>query len=445
MQKEEVGNNFKLALFTILLGAFSGAVIWAFLRLMGICTKLLWEDLPDVVGVNWLPVAICAAGGLITGLIHVKCGDYPEELHDVLGKIKKDKHYNYKPMLSILICALLPLIFGASVGPEAGLTGVIAGLCYWVGDNVKFAKKNADKYSEIGAVVTLGSLFHIPLFGIFAVEETDVTDATKGNINIPKISKIVLYGLALGAAFLAMKGLSILLGSAGDGMPSFEYIEPSVTDYVLLLIYIPVGILLYKLYELCVRGTKKLGSMTPKVLRETICGAVIGIMALLVPVVLFSGEDQLGEISDVFLMYAPWALIGVGLLKILMTAFCINFGLKGGHFFPLIFACVCIGFGLAMTFYMVIAGTNDTTAITGHAIFAGAAVTAAMLGAQLKKPIAVSLLLLICFPIKLVLWILVAAALGGKATELISKKRTVKKGNPENTDNKTTDNKSNEV
>ena len=164
MPKKEISNNLKLAFFTIILGAFCGAIIWGFLRLVGICTELLWEDLPSVFGFNWLPIAVCTVGGLVVGIIHVKCGDYPEELNDVLGKIKKDKHYDYKPMLSMLICAFLPLILGASVGPEAGLTGVIAGLCYWVGDNVKYAKESADKFSEIGAVVTLGSLFHISLF-----------------------------------------------------------------------------------------------------------------------------------------------------------------------------------------------------------------------------------------------------------------------------------------
>ena len=45
----------------------------------------------------------------------------------------------------VLVCAFLPLVFGSSVGPEAGLTGIIAGLCYWVGDNVKYAKEHADE------------------------------------------------------------------------------------------------------------------------------------------------------------------------------------------------------------------------------------------------------------------------------------------------------------
>ena len=40
----------------------------------------------------------------------------------------------------MMIAALLPLLIGSSVGPEAGLTGIIVGLCYWAGENLKFAK-----------------------------------------------------------------------------------------------------------------------------------------------------------------------------------------------------------------------------------------------------------------------------------------------------------------
>lgn len=54
--------------------------------------------------------------------------------------------------------ALIPLLAGASVGPEAGLTGIIAGICYWVSDNLKSAKRDIQEYSKIGSVVTLGGV-----------------------------------------------------------------------------------------------------------------------------------------------------------------------------------------------------------------------------------------------------------------------------------------------
>ena len=159
--KYKIINNLKLYLFVIALGAVVGVILWVFLKAIQLCTRLLWEMLPQALGggavssgggvmehggsalgalsalggnpaAGVVMVAICAAGGLIMGLVRRKYGDYPEELPVVLGKIKRNRHYDYHPMPVMLVCAFLPLVFGASVGPEAGLTGIIAGLCYWI-------------------------------------------------------------------------------------------------------------------------------------------------------------------------------------------------------------------------------------------------------------------------------------------------------------------------
>ena len=410
--KKSTGNEIRLGLLTILLGAFCGAVIWLFLRLLGICTGLIWDTIPAKAGFTYLPVLICAAGGLAAGLVRKRYGDYPEELHQVLGKIRKEKHYDYSKMAVILVCAFIPLVFGASVGPEAGLTGIIAGLCYWVGDNVKYAKEHAEEYSDIGAAVTLGSLFHVPLFGIFAVEEDPEGEGAVPAI--PKASKLLLYGLATGSAWLVMKGLGSQLGDASLGFPSFDYAEPAAADFAMMLIYIPAGMLLYLVYGWSEKITEKAAGAVPAVLRETACGAVIGLMAVFAPVVLFSGEEQMRELPDTFMRYAPAVLIGICMLKLFMTAFCIRFGMKGGHFFPLIFACSCMGFAAAMLVFGNAAGITDAALLTGHAVFAAAIITAATLGSQMKQPLAVSMLLLICFPLRFVLWIFLAAALAGR-------------------------------
>ena len=410
--KKSIGNEAKLWLLTMLLGAFCGVVIWMFLRLLKICTGLIWDILPAQAGFRYLPIVVCAAGGLATGLVRKRYGDYPEELHQVLGRIRKEKHYDYSRMGVILVCAFLPLVFGASVGPEAGLTGIIAGLCYWVGDNVKYAKEHAKEYTEIGAAVTLGSLFHVPLFGIFAVEEDP--DGETALPSIPKASKLLLYGLSTGAAYLVMRCLNRLLGSASLGFPSFDFAEPSSADFAMMLVYIPVGLLLYLVFEYSEKITGKAAEKTPAVLGETICGAVVGLMAVFAPVVIFSGEEQMSVLPETFVTYGPAALCGICVLKLFMTAFCIRFGMKGGHFFPLIFACSCMGFAVALLVFGAVSGINDAALLTGHAVFAAAVITAATLGAQMKQPLAVSMLLLICFPLRFVLWIFIAAALAGR-------------------------------
>lgn len=409
---KSISNEIKLGLLTVLLGAFCGAVIWLFLRLLGICTGLIWDALPERAGFEYLPVVICALGGLLAGLVRKRYGDYPEELHDVLGKIRNEKHYDYSRMGVILVSAFIPLVIGASVGPEAGLTGIIAGLCYWVGDNVKYAREHAEEYSRIGAAVTLGSLFHVPLFGIFAVEEDPDDDGTLPSI--PKASRLLLYGLSAGAAWLVMKGLGSLLGEASEGFPSFDYAEPVISDFAMMLVYIPAGIVLYMIFAYSEKITGKAAGAVPPVARETVCGVLVGLTAVFIPIVTFSGEKQMGLLPETFLDYAPPALIGICILKLIMTALCIRFGLKGGHFFPLIFACSCMGFALAAIVFGSLAGVSDTALLTGHAVFAAAIVTAATLGAQMKQPIAVTMLIMICFPLRFILWIFIAAALAGR-------------------------------
>ncbi len=121
------------------------------------------------------------------------------------------------------------------------------------------------------------------------------------------------------------------------------------------------------------------------------------------PVLMFSGEDAMGELAADCEMYAPLILAAIAFLKVLLTNVCIQSGLKGGHFFPIIFAGVCLGYSAgAMVF-----GYSG-----GHMVFAAATVTASLLGGIMKKPLAVTVLLFLCFPVKLFLWIFLAAAAG---------------------------------
>ncbi len=394
-------NEAKLWLFTICIGGCAGAIIWTFLKIVAFGTDFLWQWIPSICAIPFYTILVCTIGGCMIGMIRKWFGDYPEDLDTVIGKVKTDKQYDYSKMPSLLICALLPLMIGSSVGPEAGLTGIIVGICYWVGDNLKFARQNSKEYSQIGVAVSLGVLFYSPLFGIFAVEERDEDNEV---IALSNSSKILLYGLALGAGMGIYMILTSFFGSAMSGFPSFEAPEISPVDYVMMLLYIPAGCILAVFYNRTHHGCAVVSQKVPPIVKETLAGLLLGVVATFVPVMMFSGEHQMGELMTEYVYYLPIALIGAAFLKVLLTNICIQFGLKGGHFFPVIFAGVCLGYGLAM---LIIPNG-------GHEVFGAAVVTATLLGATMQKPLAVTFLLFLCFPVKMFLWIFIAAALGAK-------------------------------
>ncbi len=398
----KVKNQAYLILFCIIIGAFAGLVVYLFLKLVSGGTDFLWEWLPEKLNISWYPLLICGIGGVVIGLFRKKFGDYPEELDVVMGKVKKNKTYEYRKMLILIIGAALPLMIGSSVGPEAGLAGIIVAVCCWAGTNLRFAKQNAREYSEIGMAVSLSVLFGSPLFGIFAVKEGGADGEL---MEMTKTSKILMYGLALAAGTGAYMGLSHVFGAGMSGFPSFEAVAPRGLDFVMITVYVAAGWILSKFYNLTHKGCHFVANKIPAVAKETVAGVALGVIACLAPAVLFSGEHQMGVLIADYTGYLPIALMGFAFLKIILTNICIQCGLKGGHFFPVIFAGVTMGYGLAL-----VAFPDGGT----HVVFGAAIVTASLLGNMMKKPLAVTMLLFLCFPVKMFVWIFLAAVVGSK-------------------------------
>lgn len=409
IQKIKIKNQLELWAFCAVIGTVAGALVWALLKIMASGTEMIWEWIPERIHIPYYTVLVCTVGGAIIGIFRKLYGDYPEDMETVMGKVKKEKRYEYKNMLVMMIAALLPLLIGSSVGPEAGLTGIIVGLCYWAGENLKFAKQNTKEYSQIGAAVSLSVLFHAPLFGIFEVEEDpdmQLADPGRG-------SKIFIYGIALAAGTGSYAGLSALLGGGMSGFPSFDTVAVQRIDYVMMLVYMFCGCVLAYFYETTHTVTGIIAGKIPGVVKEILAGLCLGVIGMLIPAVMFSGEEQMGVLMKEYAGYMAIALIGAAFLKIILTNLCIQFGLKGGHFFPVIFAGVCLGYGLAMLFF----GQQGDS----HVVFAVAIVTSTLLGGIMKKPLAVTMLLFLCFPVKIFIWIFIAAAVGSKCVKKMGK------------------------
>lgn len=366
----QMGNKIKLIGKGIVLGFASGAIVWTFLKVLALATNMLWEVLPAQVQSPAYTVVVCTIGGAITGIFRKKFGDYPEEMMVVLGKVKQEKFYDYKKLPILLVAAFLPLVFASSVGPEAGLVGIITAICYWVAAELKKA----------------------------AGRELD------------KKEKRAPYSFATLTGLVSYVVLNKVLGAAMAGFPTFETGLPRGNDWWLAIVYVLIGCVLAKYYDITHHGAHVAVGKMPAVVKETVAGFLLGLTATFVPQMMFSGEAEIHHLMTEYVEYVPWMLIGIALLKVLITNICIQGGLKGGHFFPLIYAGVAAGYGIAMLVYGAAAGE--------HVVFAAAVVTAAMLGANMKQPLIVTLVLLICFPFRMVFWLAIGAYAGNSVMEI---------------------------
>lgn len=389
---KNIKNNVLFVFYTAMLGMIVGLIIWAFLRTMNLGIEFLWNYVPSQFSFPLYTICVCTVGGLISGLWKKKTGDYPEELAAVLGRVKKTARYPYNNVFSIIISALLPLLIGASIGPEAGLTGVIAGLCTWVGDKLKHYKKEIDDLTAIGLSATLGTIFRSPMFGFIEPIESDKESV------LPKSSKTVLYLTAILSSFGIFILLNKLTGNS-MGMESMSFNGIPTIQYLYAIPLELIGIIAGYLFF----SFKKLTSFFKRSLKHlviirAICGGLLlGISGTFLPLTMFSGEHQISIVTESAGKIGAVMLFVIAIVKLLLTNICIDSGLKGGHFFPVIFCGICIGCGMSL-----ILGLDM--------VFCCAVVTTALVGHTLKKPLATVLLLMVVFPARLIPIMLFAAA-----------------------------------
>jgi H+/Cl- antiporter ClcA len=287
----------------------------------------------------------------------------------------------------------LPLIIGASIGPEAGLTGIIAGLCTWAGDKLKTFNREMDELTSIGITATLGTIFASPIFGFVEPLENEE------DMKLPKTSKNILYFVAILSSF----GIFILLNNLTNthvglhSMGTTTLTNLNIT-YVILLILLGIFLAYFyflsnKLVKLAFQNFKE-----NPITKAVIGGLFLGILGTLLPLTMFSGEEQIYVLLENGAQLGFLVLLLTALLKIVLTNICIETGLKGGHFFPMIFSGTALGYAMSII-------------INIDPIVSMSILTTSFMANILKKPLAVVLLMMIIFPVNLIPLMLVAAVI----------------------------------
>ena len=399
MNTVRTANRIVFGMSVLITGAVAGAFVWLLLFIMNLGITAIWDRVPTYLG-SFYPLIVCIIGGIVLGLFARRYGQYPEDLPTVMAKVKEDGRYDYKDLGPMSVGALLPLFFGGSIGPEAGLTGAIAAICTWVGDRLKRFGNDFRELSRVGMYAALSAIFTAPLYGFAGAMTGGKKHKESEAPEITKLMKAVVYILAIAGALLAFLLLSRCFGG-GLSLPRYTDIGYGADEFLWLVPMAVIGGLAGWMFCVLDKAFERLsGFFTDRpVTKAVIAGAVLGGFGMVLPFTMFAGEVQAEELNETWMTMSAAVLIATGIAKIAVTAMCVNMGWRGGHFFPVIFSGISMGYGLSVLF-----GIDP--------IFGVCATTAAVMGGVMRKPLMAVLLLFLCFPFHSVVVLAVAACIG---------------------------------
>ncbi len=399
MNTVRTANRIVFGMSVLITGAVAGAFVWLLLFVMNLGITAIWDRVPTYLG-SFYPLIVCIIGGIVLGLFARRYGQYPEDLPTVMAKVKEDGRYDYKGLGPMSVGALLPLIFGGSIGPEAGLTGAIAAICTWVGDRLKRFGSDFRELSRVGMYAALSAIFTAPLYGFAGAMAGGRKHKESEAPEITKLMRAVVYILAIAGAFLAFLLLSDWFGG-GLSLPRYTDITYGADEFLWLVPMAVIGGLAGWMFCVLDKAFERLsGCFTDRpVAKAVIAGAVLGVFGMVLPFTMFAGEVQAEELNETWMTMSATALLATGIVKIAVTSMCVNMGWRGGHFFPVIFSGISIGYGLSILFSI-------------DPVFGVCATTAAVIGGVMRKPLMAVLLLFLCFPFHSVVVLAVAACIG---------------------------------
>ncbi len=396
---------------SLFLGFVAGLLVWLVLKVLAAGTDFVWTFLPEHIQIHRLAynIIICTIGAMVIFWFRKKHGPLPDTTEEVMAKIKKTGKYPYNNLSTIAVAALLPLIFGGTLGPEAGLVGFIAGLCCWVGDNLKYRGEKLTALTETGLSVALSIVFRTPLIGITENLEPDNDKEKYGKKIFQKRHRIFIYIMGVAGGLIAMMLATQILTNLlpnfpAGGLPRFPQMQDF--DWTLLLWLIPIiaiGAVLGLFYKGVDFGAQKIAKKLQKhpFIPVLIAGLAVAICGYFLPDTMFSGEHQLEPLIANWQSMDAVILIVTGLLKLTLVSVCINFAWKGGSIFPIVFGASAVGFAFALV-----------TGIDGS--FAAVMTVAATYAFISRKPATTIALLLLCVPVPYLLPALIPAVIAAK-------------------------------
>jgi len=392
----------RILLLAALLGLVSAVITFIFLVIVNVGQTLIWEQAAQAVGVS-APVftlVICSLGGLLVGVLVKVFGDHSGIFAEMMTEFGHTGRFNYRHAPGIVITALVSLIAGGSLGPEAPLADACGSLGTLTADKLKLDERGTRSLGFSGLSGMLAAMLTSPFGGALLGLESARAGVDYAWTLFP----------SLVASAFATIAFVLLSSSFFGALYAFPDYQPRLTD---LLLAVPLGLLGALAGAIFMIVFKQLRQImqplkTHLIVRGFIGGLGLGIAGALLPLTLFSGEEQTAILIKDAAALGVVMLIVLALVKLLITTLCLATGWKGGYIFPTMFAGTALGLAAHLIFPSI------PVAVAVAATMGGAMV------ATMKAPIFSALFVMVLVQREASPVIAIAVIVGALATARIS-------------------------
>ncbi len=396
----------RIIFYGLLLSSLIGLISFGFIFLESNISHYLWDKLLNDMPVKIVSIFLfCLLGGLCVGTLRAKWGDYPQTAHDSIDQLKKIQTVDYQPAFKSLLVALLVLIFGAGVGPEAALLGAIVMLSIWQADKMRYLFSNQKLFTQLSPINRLIHMLHPTKYLV-----------TYNADSAPKAANFLSTKKALNIFFSVNGLISFTILMKLTKQPSFiSKMGDSSWHLKDLWVFIPlllIGLLSGKMYNVFKKKMSVwFNFWQDQPVKKALLGSLsIFIVGVFFPNLLFSGQVALGAVPKDYVKFSFLILLLVVVIKLIFLQICLNTGWIGGDIFPIVFASIIQGFAISQ-----ILPNFDI-------IFIVATVATAMAVTILDSPIGVAVFISLFFPMQIVPIIFVTAFTLKFAKQFIQKK-----------------------
>ena len=326
---------------TILLSGFclsSLIALVAFLFLMAekFGSHLLWESWGHSAPFPSLYKGLLLLmGGLLVFVLKRKWGSLPRTSHELMEELKEQQTVNYRHTWRSLVLALLILVLGAGVGPEAALLSAVIAYSIWQADKLRYLEANREQLKQLPLKDRLVRFLHPSQYLLTYPASQKGTDKKKRLF-------FIVNGLIIFVLLMRMTEQPSFITKLGDS-------QWQAAELVLILPLMLYGLLFGTVYRWLMKKIK--GSLKklplPLIGKILIGAAAIFGVAVFAPSLLFSGQHAMHSVVEMGLELPVLALLGLSLLKLIFLEVCLETGWTGGDIFPITFASILQGFAFA--------------------------------------------------------------------------------------------------